>query len=806
MTNIFVRNIDGSNNNLQHPEWGKAHIAFARKMGANYDGDGNTMYQSVNPRTISNNIVAQDRDLPSQESLSALTFAFLQFLDHDITASAEGKTEVANIAVPAGDPLFDPFWSGTVEVPFKRSAPMPGSGENGTDRDQINEITAWIDGSGVYGSDIERASWLRSGLHGKLKSTPSAQGELLPCNTIDGNCNTAQTDPAAPHMASDTDRCGNLLKVFVAGDVRANEQPTLLSLHTLFLREHNRICDQRVAAGFTNDEENYQYARRRVAGLIQSITFNEVLPALGVQLPTYWGYRPNVNPNIWNVFATAAYRLGHTMVTPELWAMDENCNDLEMSIGCDANTMGVFGGTFNCADDCGSTTLLSPLQLRDAFFNPSIVANNGIDGLLRGAARQTQQDIDTKVIEDLRSFLFGAPGAGGLDLAALNIQRGRDHGLPMYNAVRAAFNLPARSIEQMTSDPALRQALTDTYGSADNIDPWIGMLAEDKLPNRAIGQTLRRILTAQFRKLRDGDRFFYLVDPMLNWSSRLAIHDARLADLIARNTDVNDVEVAFYAQPCQGNYCEAEGQTTWLEWIKRIRVHNYFDNNSGNNGGYASFTHQQFTLMRGVSTPIQLTPGYMGPRYYENWRIWIDFNQDGNFDPQTERVYQRRKRGRINGYLTLPDDVPLGTYRLRIAMSGDGTYPGPCESMTYGEIEDYTVTVTEAPAGGRLGDAFVNDTPETDEASSYDRMLAYPNPTDDRLTLAFQTHRDGDELHLHVTDLLGRRVKSQSLGPVRAGENVAEISLLGLPAGMYVVSIFGDGVEKRARIKLVDRL
>ena len=805
---VFVRTIDGSNNNLTRPQWGKAHIPFLRKMPARYDGDGNTMYDGVNPRTISNTLCAQTGDRPSAESLSALTFAFLQFLDHDITASVEGKTEAVNIPVPMGDPMFDPFGAGQAVIPFIRSEVMPGSGTDTRSRDQINEITAWIDGSGVYGSDVERAMWLRSGVHGTLKSTPSPNGALLPCNTPSGDCNQTALAPNAPRMASDTDRCGNRVKVFVAGDVRANEQPTLLALHTLFLREHNRLCAERVAAGHTDDEENYQYARRRVGALLQSITFHEVLPAIGVTLPPYSGYKPWVRPDIWNTFATAAYRLGHTMVTPDLWVLDQQCTDQSVRVGCDASTMGVFGGTTGCASACGSATIATPLSLRDAFFNPSIVANNGIDGLLRGAARQTQQDIDTRVIEDLRSFLFGAPGAGGLDLAALNIQRGRDHGLSKFNEVRAAFNLPPRTIAQMTTNPQLRQQLTALYGSADHIDPWIGMLAEDKLPTRSIGQTLRRVLTAQFRRLRDGDRFYYEIDPRLSYQERQAMAQTRLGDVLRRNTGVQQVDVAFFAQPCPDgtSYCDASGGSTWMEWIKRVRIHDYFQNISHDDGGYGNYTHQQFTLMRGVSTPIRLVPGYRYHDFHENWRIWIDFDRDGTFHPTQERVFQRRKRGPVSGHLDLSADRPLGTYRMRIAMSGDGSYPSPCGAITYGEVEDYTVTVTDAPNGGRFSDDFLATDPPADEAAGYERILAYPNPTTDAVTIAFQTRTPRDELQLTVTDALGRTVHTQALRHVRPGENVADLSLRHLVPGWYVVHIWGDGVRKQTRVHLVGQL
>src|SRR6185295_19493736 len=95
-----------------------------------------------------------------------------------------------------------------------------------------------------------------------------------------------------------------------------------------------------------------------------------------------------------------------------------------------------------------------------------------IDPILKGAATGNAQEIDTKIVDDVRNFLFGPPGAGGLDLAALNIQRGRDHGLPNYSSLRSSYRLSfLTSFSQMPADAATRQALSDAYGgNIQNID------------------------------------------------------------------------------------------------------------------------------------------------------------------------------------------------------------------------------------------------------------------------------------------------------------------------------------------------
>ena len=99
------------------------------------------------------------------------------------------------------------------------------------------------------------------------------------------------------------------------------------------------------------------------------------------------------------------------------------------------------------------------VELSEAFFNPALVTQNGIDPILKYLASDPASEIDTKVVDGVRNFLFGPPGSGGLDLASLNIQRGRDHGLADYNTVRAAYGLPSvTSFAQITSDPQCRHS------------------------------------------------------------------------------------------------------------------------------------------------------------------------------------------------------------------------------------------------------------------------------------------------------------------------------------------------------------
>jgi len=177
--------------------------------------------------------------------------------------------------------------------------------------------------------------------------------------------------------------------------------------------------------------------------------------------------------------------------------------------------------------------------LRDAFFRPDrLTEGGGIEPLLRGAAKQVCQNIDTNVVTELRNFLFGNPGAGGQDLAALNIQRGRDHGLPTYNDMRVILGLPAvSSYAGITSDTSLITNLVSVYSNINEIDLWIGMLAEDHVTGALVGPTLRAGLIRQFVALRDGDRFWY--ENVFYGDLLKDINNTKLSDVIKRNTTIS---------------------------------------------------------------------------------------------------------------------------------------------------------------------------------------------------------------------------------------------------------------------------
>ena len=494
-----TRSIDGTNNNRQNPDWGSTDVPLFRQVPPDYENGSwkPSGYNRPNVREISNAVAAQDRPIYNEKYATDMLWQWGQFIDHDIDLT-EGAdpTEPFPIQIPKGDPYFDPQSTGTQEMFLNRSIYDPGTGTTPDNpRQQLNQITAYIDASMVYGSDTVRATALRT--HdgtGRLKTSP---GDLLPFNT-----------EGLPNAGGAEDPT-----LFLAGDVRANEQVGLTSLHTLFVREHNRLAGifQRRAPELTGDQI-YETARAWVGALIQVITYHEFLPVLlgSNALRPYTGYDSSINPGISNEFSTAAYRLGHSMLSPELLRLQKT----------------------------GRPISEGNLALRDAFFAPWRITNErGIDPLLRGLAANRAQEVDAYIIDDVRNFLFGPPGAGGFDLASLNLQRGRDHGLPSYNDVRLGFGLlPAMTFADITSNRDLQDRLESIYGLVELVDVWIGGLAEDHRQGAMVGELFFTILVNQFERLRDGDRFFYL-NVFPNYQIK-RLEETTLADIMRRNTAI----------------------------------------------------------------------------------------------------------------------------------------------------------------------------------------------------------------------------------------------------------------------------
>ena len=508
-TPMATYSIDGTANNVANTEWGSTQEQLLRLAKAEYGNGISTPAGADRPsaREISNVLADQgDTDTISDRNLSAMIYAWGQFIDHDIGLTPTGGTEAINIAVPKGDPYFDPLSTGTQVIRASRSIFDASTGTSTTNpRQQINTITAWLDGSMVYGSDAATAMKLRTLSGGKLKL--DANG-MLPEN------NSTNFPSGTVPLVNDAHRVPDN-ELFAAGDVRANENIELTSLHALFVREHNRWADRLKALNpQLSDEQLYVRARALVIAELQAITYNEWLPAiLGPNaIAPYRGYNPRVNPQLSNEFSTAAFRFGHSLLGDDVEFLDANGRPV--------------------AED---------MALSDAFFNPTVFDEVSIESIIKYLASDPSSELDSKVVGSVRNFLFGPPGAGGFDLAALNIQRGREHGLADYNDTRAAIGLPrARSFADITRNPELQQKLQSLYGTVNNIDLWVGLLAEDHVRGTSMGPTGARIVANQFERLRDGDRFWY--ENAHSGQLLRELRNTRLSDIIARDTQLKNIQ------------------------------------------------------------------------------------------------------------------------------------------------------------------------------------------------------------------------------------------------------------------------
>lgn len=309
-------------------------------------------------------------------------------------------------------------------------------------------------------------------------------------------------------------------ELFVAGDVRANENPVLLSLHTIFAREHNRVCRQLRRSvrqrSLLTDEWIYTNARLIVIAELQSIVFNEFVPAmLGDVLGEYDGYKPKVDARISTLFSSFAYRWGHSAVKEDIRVKDSKGKWRKRS-------------------------------LRDLFFSSTLFKEHGIDNLVLSAMNTAAADVDLQVSESLRNFLFNPKKAGVLDLICLNIHRSRDVGSPSYNALQKLLGTGS-GMKNIRKE--FRKKLLDAYGSVEKIDAFVGGLAEEKKPGSLLGPLFHAINLDQFKRLRDGDRFYY---ENIRWHpaiSNLPIvreirnHEIQLSDIITKNTrlDYGDI-------------------------------------------------------------------------------------------------------------------------------------------------------------------------------------------------------------------------------------------------------------------------
>ncbi|CAK1544357.1 unnamed protein product [Leptosia nina] len=527
---------DGSCNNLQNPlRWGVSNTPFRRVLPASY-GDGIS-----SPRTGVNGVMLPSaRDVsvtvhrPSYAHDSTLTVMLAvwgQFIDHDITATALSKGEnssslqCCNSKGPVHPECFpvpldeeDPYYQdyNITCMEFVRSAPAPTCHFGA--REQLNQATAFLDASAVY-SFAEKKTWkLREGTRGQLRMLRIGPWQLLPPSTDPNDgCNTVEMNAKGRYC-------------FESGDERANENLHLTTMHLIWARQHNRVATELIKLNqLWSDEMVFQEARRIVGAQMQHITYSEFLPAiLGVDV--MWAlnltlrsegyssiYDPSVDPSIANHFASSAFRFAHTLLPGLIHNVDV------------------------------STGTVSYTHLHEMLFNPFALYNTDKGGKtcskLSNHLFERPIVINTSITTTTPRDTMLHPC--GLDLVSLNIQRGRDHGLPSYPAWRELCGLSRpKTFDDLKAifDELSLSRICKIYQSVDDIDLYTGALAENPR-GRLLGPTLTCLIADQFYRLKVGDRFWYETDdPEIRFTLE-QLHEIRkttLAGIICANEELLD--------------------------------------------------------------------------------------------------------------------------------------------------------------------------------------------------------------------------------------------------------------------------
>uniref|UniRef100_A0A182NCL8 Uncharacterized protein n=1 Tax=Anopheles dirus TaxID=7168 RepID=A0A182NCL8_9DIPT len=412
-----------------------------------------------------------------------------QLIDHDITATAQprsingstprccsgGEESTHPSCLPIKVPQDDPWLShlGVRCLEFLRSAPAQRRDCLLSWREQTNQATSFLDASPIYSSNPRSSDNARIFRNGMLLF-----GRGPPHEDV---C----------FRAALANQC------IRPGDSRSGEQPGLLMMHMIWVNEHNQIATRLSDINpHWSDEKVYQETRRIVGALFQHITYREFLPlVLGkevcrlfdLELETsgyYRNYDANVNPTIANEFSSAAFRFGHSLIQSTYMRADRHHRFIANNVSLHEDTAeGDFGGP------------------------------GSLHRLLRGMVNQRALKRDEFITAELTNHLFQTKSFPfGLDLAAINIQRGRDHGLPAYVNWRGPCGLSTikdwSDLERVMG-PASANRLRKAYRTVDDIDLFVGGLAERPVVGGIVGPTFSCIIAQQFSNLRKGDRFWY---------------------------------------------------------------------------------------------------------------------------------------------------------------------------------------------------------------------------------------------------------------------------------------------------------
>ncbi|KAJ6665884.1 hypothetical protein lerEdw1_001356 [Lerista edwardsae] len=493
-------------------------------------------------------IEAANEDVTNDELHSDLIVVWGQYIDHDLAFTPQSVSrpsvlgeadclwtcENRNPCFPIQVCANDTFSMSMDCLPFYRSSPACATGHQGVllgnqsaiyARQQINSLSSFLDASTVYGSTAM--------VENKLRNLSSEEGLLrINLQHFDNGREYLPFVEQVPSPCAQDPKAekGERIECFMAGDSRSSEVISLAAIHTLWLREHNRLAKAlKNLNPQWSPETVYQETHKIVGALHQIITIRDYIPkiigpdAFNKYIGPYKGYNPTINPTVANIFATAAFRFAHAAIHPVVKRLNAQYEH-------DPN--------------------LPNLWLHEVFFTPwRLIKEGGLDPWLRGilATAAKLQVQDQLLNEELTKKLFVLSNNGSLDLASLDLQRGRDHGLPGYNDWREFCGLPRlKTAPDLTTAIANQQVvgkILELYRNPNNIDVWLGGIVENILPDARTGPLFACIIGKQMKALRDGDRFWWENANVFTEAQRLQLRKYSLSRLICDNTGLTAVPV-----------------------------------------------------------------------------------------------------------------------------------------------------------------------------------------------------------------------------------------------------------------------
>ncbi|CAJ0831515.1 11050_t:CDS:10 [Entrophospora sp. SA101] len=493
------RLLDGSDNNVNNPTPGTPQQNFQRNYPPDpfFGPDGDSMIKTPSdnilnvqpvpnctdqlpantypmPRCISNIIanyrldkfdIAKAMSYRSKRRTSHLTTFFAEFVGYDLISSSNNLPDNP-LYIPSDDATYNSYsynsatslpgqLSSLRSLPFNRSDFLSTATQK-SKRNGYNNLTPFLDLSPIYGITAENAKSLREGNKGKLKTSGS------------------ESDPY-PFKDPTT---GNYVLGTVG--VRSNNIFTM-SIQTIWLREHNRLCDElykKYGDGW-NDDQYFEEARKWNIAFYQKVVVEEYLNViLGKQLPPYQKYDPGLTPGIDVFFSTVTFRYGHSDMSDFFRIQDEN----------------------------GDTVIELPLQ---NVTDTSLLEKFSVARLLTSLSLQHQEEVDIFYSDATRNIRSPEPNT--YDLIAFDSLRARDRGIGLYNDVRLAYGLTRKdSWESITSVKEIQNYLQQLYPNGTNqLEALVGARVEDHLNDSNFGELMSTSMITQFMTIRNSDRFWW---------------------------------------------------------------------------------------------------------------------------------------------------------------------------------------------------------------------------------------------------------------------------------------------------------